>query len=77
MSSALFNLYIVDRRKNGKKRNKRHSDKERKTMHISIRDDMLVLAKNKVALKDMIGTLKSFLKERKLELCIEKTKISI
>lgn len=38
---------------------------------------MLVLAKNKVALKDMMDTLKSFLKKRKLELCREKTKIIV
>lgn len=38
---------------------------------------MVVLAKNKVALEDMMATLKCFLKERKLELCTEKTKVIV
>lgn len=44
---------------------------------ISVCDDMVVLAKNKLALEDMMDTLKSFLKRRKLELCTEKTKIIV
>lgn len=37
-------------------------------------DDIILLAKNKVALEDMMGTLKKFLKTRKMELSAEKTK---
>ena len=36
-------------------------------------DDIVLLAKNRVALLDM-DTLRRFLKSRKLELCAEKTK---
>jgi len=38
---------------------------------------MVFLAKNKVALADMMDTLKRYLKEKKLELCVKKTKIMI
>lgn len=36
-----------------------------------------MLAKNKTALQDMMDTLKRFLRDRKLELCTEKTKLIV
>jgi len=38
---------------------------------------MVFLAKNRIALADMMDTLKRFLKENKLEFCVEKTKIMV
>lgn len=40
-------------------------------------DDFVVVAKNRAALIDMMGTFKKFLRERKLTLCVEKTKILV
>jgi len=37
----------------------------------------VLLAKNKVALIDTMDTLRRFLKDRKLELCAEKTKTAV
>lgn len=38
---------------------------------------MILLAKNKIALEDTMDTLKRFLKIRKIELCVEKTKVLV
>lgn len=40
-------------------------------------DDMMLVAKNREALLDMMGTLGRFLKERELVLNVEKTKVMI
>lgn len=40
--------------------------------NIAYADDTILLAKNKIPLKDIIDTLTKFLKERKLELYTEK-----
>jgi len=40
-------------------------------------DDVVLIAKNREALEDMIDMLKRFLKDRKLELNVEKTKVMI
>lgn len=40
-------------------------------------DDFVVIAKNRGALIDIMGTFKKFLRERKLTLCVEKTKILV
>lgn len=40
--------------------------------NIAYADDTILLAKNKILLKDIIDTLTKFLKERKLELYTEK-----
>jgi len=38
-------------------------------------DDLVLVAYNREALQNMMNTLKNFLEGRKLELCIEKTKM--
>lgn len=41
-------------------------------------NDIVVMAKNREALREMMtDTLKKFLRERKLELCVEKTKVIV
>lgn len=40
-------------------------------------DDIILLAKNEVALEDMTSTLKGFLRDRSLVLNVEKTKIVV
>lgn len=40
-------------------------------------DDMVLVAKNREALLDMMDALRKFLKERKLTLCADKTKIMV
>lgn len=73
MSPSLFNLYITDIDKElgmrgvggimvGKKR----------VWSLAYADDMVLVAKNRDALLDMMRTLKRFLKERKVEVCPEK-----
>ena len=37
----------------------------------------MLLAKNRIALTDMMDTIRKFLKDRKLKLCAEKTKIIV
>lgn len=40
-------------------------------------DDMILLAKSKEALVDMMSISNRFLKDKKLELCTDKTKILV
>lgn len=40
-------------------------------------DDMVLVAKNREALLDMMSTLKRFLRERALELNTDKTKVLV
>lgn len=44
---------------------------------ISYADDMVMVAKNRVAMLNMIDTFKRFLRMRKLELNAEKTKMLV
>lgn len=44
---------------------------------LSYADDLIIMAKNRKALQDMVDTLKGFLKERKLILSQEKTKVIV
>jgi len=78
LSPILFNLYIADLDKYLAKRNIGgiRVGNER-IWSLAYADDIVLLAKNKTALQDMMDTLKKFLKDRKLELCIEKTKLII
>ena len=78
MSPTLFNLYIADLDRELEKRGIGGvSLGTKRIWSLAYADDMVLLAKNKVALDDMMGTLRRFLKERKLELCVEKTKVMI
>lgn len=40
-------------------------------------DDIALIAKNKVALMDMMSTLKKLLKEKKLELIVKKNQVLV
>lgn len=45
--------------------------------NLAYADDIVLVANNKDALLDMIDTFKKFLKDRKLELCTEKSKLLV
>lgn len=78
MSPTLFNLYIADLDRELEKRGIGGvAIGKVRIWSLAYADDMVLLAKNKVALEDMMDTLKRFLKDRKLEICVEKTKIGI
>lgn len=78
LSPLLFNLYIADIDRELKRRGIGGIaiGKER-IWTLSYADDIVVLAKNREALLDMMDTLGRFLKERKLELSAEKSKIIV
>jgi len=78
LSPILFNLYIADLDRYLAKRNVGGiSVGKERIWSLAYADDIVLLAKNKTALQDMMDILKRFLKNRKLELCIEKTKLII
>lgn len=78
MSPTLFNLYIADLDRELEKRGIGGVALGAKRIwSLAYADDMVLLAKNKIALDDMMCTLRKFLKERKLELSVDKTKVMI
>lgn len=78
LSPLLFNLYIADIDREMSKRGIGGIGvgKER-IWTLSYADDIVVLAKNREALLDMMDTLGRFFKERKLDLSAEKSKIIV
>jgi len=40
-------------------------------------DDIVLVANNREAMQDMMGSFRKFLKERKLELSVEKSKVLV
>jgi len=76
MSPLLFNIYIAELEERLEKRriggvgigNKR-------VWNLAYADDIVLLAKNRDAMMNMMSTLKIFLKNRDIELNTEKTKI--
>lgn len=78
LSPVLFNLYVVDLDEALERRNiERVELGKSRIWSLVYADDMVLVAKNKDALKDMLKALKRFLKDRKLELNAEQTKISV
>lgn len=78
MSPTLFNLYIADLDKEFEKRGIGGVELGMKRIwSLAYADDMVLLVKNKTALEDMMDTFKRFLKTRKLELCVDKSKVMI
>lgn len=78
LSPLLFNMYIADLDRLLKERGiggVRLVDDRIWTLAYA--DDMVLLAKNREALMDMMNTLKRFLKERELILSVEKTKVIV
>lgn len=78
LSPTLFNLYIADLDRWFEKRGIGgiRLGKDR-IWSLAYADDIVLLAKNKEALENMMQTLKRFLKDRKMILCTEKTKVVI
>jgi len=78
LSPVLFNLYMAGI--HAELKNRRIGGVEVGNLRIwelAYADDIVLLARNKVALEDMMLTLGRFLKERKLELNVEKSKIMV
>jgi len=46
-------------------------------MEFGICDDIVLVANNREAIQDMMGSFRQFLKKRKLELSVEKSKILV
>lgn len=78
MSPLLFNLYIADIDEYMRKRGigGLRLGKDR-IWSLAYADDLVLVAKNREALLDMMDTLRRFTKERKLILNTEKTKIMV
>lgn len=78
MSPFLFNLYIADIDNRFKERNVGgiNLGKER-IWSLSYADNIVLVAKNREAMLDMISTLKGFLKNIKMTLNVEKTKMLV
>lgn len=51
--------------------------RKEKIWTLAYADDLVLIAKNKEAMLDMLGTLRGFLKDRQLELNAKKTKILV
>ncbi|XP_071580229.1 uncharacterized protein [Temnothorax nylanderi] len=78
ISPLLFNLYIAELAEVLKKRDIGGIEVDKmRVWNLEYADDIVMVARNRDALLDMLSTLKRFLKERKLELCTEKTKILV
>jgi len=78
LSPILFNMYMAGLSE--ELRNRKIGGVEVGNMRIwelAYADDVVLLARNKVALEDMMRTTAKFLKERKLELNAEKSKIMV
>ncbi|XP_024875876.1 uncharacterized protein LOC112457185, partial [Temnothorax curvispinosus] len=78
MSLLLFNLYVADLAEVMKKRGIGGIEVDKiRVWNSEYADDIVMVARNRDALIDMMSTMKRFLKERKLELCTDKTKIVV
>lgn len=78
ISPLLFNVYIAGIDKEMEDRGIRNiAIGNTRVWTIAYADDIVVLAKNREALLDMMSTLGKFLKKRKLELGTEKTKMVV
>lgn len=78
LSPLLFNLYVADLNKHSAKRDIGGVKLGKiRIWGLAYADDIVLIAKNRVALLDMMQTLKGFLKERQLILNTEKSKVMI
>ncbi|XP_011684741.1 PREDICTED: uncharacterized protein LOC105448076 [Wasmannia auropunctata] len=78
LSPLLFNLYTARIEKEMKKR--RISGVKIGNCRIwslTYADDVVILANNREAMQDMMGTIKKFVKERNLDLSVNKTKMLV
>jgi len=78
LNPLLFNLYMarIDEMLKVRKIGEVEIGRER-IWNLAYAGDIVLLAKNKEALEDMIGTFRKFLRNRKLELNVEKSKILV
>ena len=78
LSPILFNMYIaeIDKYLDVRGIGGIKIGKER-IWSLAYADDLILLAKNKEAVTDMMGTLRRFLKDRKLDLNVEKSKVMV
>lgn len=78
MSPALFNIYIADINRDLERRSIGGVDLGGvRVWSLAFADDMVLVAKNRKALLDMMSTLKRLLRERELELNTDKTKVLV
>jgi len=78
MSPLLFNIYIAELEERLENRGIRGGGMDNKRVwNLAYADDIVLLAKNREALLDMMLTLKFFFKDRGMELNTEKSKILI
>jgi hypothetical protein len=78
LSPILFNIYIayLDKYLEERGIGRIKIGKER-IWSLAYTDDSILISKNKEAMVDMMGTLRRFLKDRKIELNVEKSKIMV
>jgi len=78
MSSIFFNIYMANLDIYNKMR-MRHIGgvgiSGNRIWSLAYADDIALVANNREAILDMMQTFKSFLREKKLKLCVEKTKM--
>jgi len=78
MRPLLFNLYVADIEERLKNRGIRRIRIGRiKIWNLAYSDDLVLLAKNKDGMQDMILSFKGFKKNRKLELNVKKSKMLV
>jgi len=78
MSPLLFNMYMAELEKRLEKRGIRGVGIGGKRIwNLAYADDIVLVAKNRDAIMDMMWTLKIFLKDRRMELNTEKSKILV
>jgi len=78
LSPLMFNLYIAGLERKFKERQIGGIEIGRERVwSLAYADDIVLLARNKEALEDMMGTFSNFLRTRKLELSVEKSKVLI
>jgi len=78
MNPLLFNMYMAELEERLKKRGmKSVGIGSQRILNLSYADDIVLVAKNREAIINMILTLKAFLKDRRMELNTEKSKILV
>jgi len=78
MSPLLFNIYMAELEERLEKRGIGGvAISNKRIWNLAYADDIVLVAKNREAMMDMMLTLKSFLKDRRMELNTEKSKILV
>jgi hypothetical protein len=77
VSPLLFNLYMADLEEIKNRRIKGVAIGKIKIRGLAYADDIVLIMKNKKRMQDMMCTFKRFLVDRKLRLCLNKTKMLV